>query len=115
MSNLKLTYKKDTGNNPDVVLPADYDTLIDMYHSLPSLDYVRWLEETLSTLIRIIPSKLNSLRISHLEVDDCYYSCDLNDDKQDVHETTFSCTCGADCHNELIDETIEKLTNLNYV
>ncbi len=115
MNNLRLTYKKDTGHNADESLPIHLEELAERLQLLPTPEYVEWLEETLSTLISIIPSKLNNLKISHLEIDDCYYSCDLNDDKQDVHETTGSCTCGADYHNELVEKTIEKLTNLNYV
>lgn len=58
----------------------------------------------------IIIEKLKALKLSHLEVNDCWYSCPKASNycgkTDDLPFEERECECGADAHNQSIDELI---------
>lgn len=54
---------------------------------------------------------LNSLRLSHYECEDCYYSCPLSE-RYCGNSWSKECDCGATDHNATLDRVIEHLRSL---
>lgn len=53
-----------------------------------------------------LPSKLEELRRSHAECEDCWYSCPKSEGGCCNDHVGEDCTCGADYHNTILDEII---------
>lgn len=58
------------------------------------------------TLQEVLVERLETLRLRHREVEDCWYSCPKSGACCNDYYTADECTCGAGAHNERLDEII---------